>query len=413
MEVNESGGIMTATVQSTFDEGAASELLDRTRQLLPSIKEAAEAAERDARMPDDVVRELKKAGLLDVILSKRHGGFGASWTTYQRITYEIARVSPAAGWLHGILGAASFYASKFPQSLRDELFANGKTPLMCGVISLGGVIEPVEGGYLATAKWPFSTGCYHAEWALGGVMVKNADGSMTPGATIVVPASDIKIDDSWRDVTGMRGTGSATVVVDQVFVPEQHVIAPDYQLDRTFQDVPPDADITECWPLWALLVGTNTAVALGAAEGMLDKVCDAAGRRGITYSQYQRISGSQVAQAEIAKAALKIHAARLIMYSSAKELDRAALMRKHIAIDDRARSRGEHGFAVDLLRQAADSLLTVYGTSAFVGSNDQQLFWRDINVITRHGLAASNSGFESYGKSLLGVEPNNILLPYL
>jgi hypothetical protein len=41
------------------------------------------------------------------------------------------------------------------------------------------------------------------------------------------------------------------------------------------------------------------------------------------------------------------------------------------------------------------------------------LFWRDINVITRHGLAASNSGFESYGKALLGVEPNNILLPYL
>jgi alkylation response protein AidB-like acyl-CoA dehydrogenase len=407
------GDVMQPEVQVEFDDGIAEELLQRTRELLPLIQKNAAAAERDARLADECVYAMKDAGLLDIILPKKHGGAGGSWTTYQRVTQEISKVSPAAGWVHGIVGAASFYANKFPQYVKDEIFTDGRAPLMCGVISLGGVIEPVEGGYLATAKWPFSTGCYHAEWALGAVMIKNADGSMTPGASIVVPASDFKIEDSWKDVTGMRGTGSATVVLNQVFVPETRVIPPDYPMDKTFEDTPPDVDITECWPLWALLVGSNTAVALGAAEAMLDMVREAAGRRAITYSHYQHISDSEVAQAQIAKAALKIHAASLIMYESAGELDRKALEREHITIADRARSRGEHGFAVDLVRQAADTLLTVYGTSAFVGSNNLQLFWRDINVITRHGLAASNSGFESYGKALLGVEPNNILLPYL
>jgi alkylation response protein AidB-like acyl-CoA dehydrogenase len=403
---------MTATSVG-FDEEIGEELVARARALAPLIREHAPAAEHEARMPDAVMQAMKSNGLLDIIVPKSQGGAGASWTTYQRVTYELARISPAAGWLHGIVGASSFYLGRFPQHVKDEVFVDGRAPTMSGVISLGGIIEPVEGGYLATAKWPFSTGCYHAEWALGAVAVKNPDGTLSPGATIVVPASDFKIEDSWKDVTGMRGTGSATVVIDGAFVPQSRVVPPEYRIDRTLDDLPEDAEMTERWPIWALLVGTNTAVALGAAEAMLDKVCKDAGRRGITYTNYQRISDSQVAQAEVAKAAMKIRAAGLVMYESAAELDRVAVTRQRFTSGDRSRSRGEHAFAVDLLRQAADALLTVYGTSAFTGSNDLQLHWRDINVITRHAIAATNTGMESYGKVLLGAEPNNIMLPYL
>jgi len=404
---------MQTEVIATFDEDIGEELVDRTRELLPLFKKHAADAERDARFSDECVRAMKDAGLLDIIMAKDKGGLGASFTTYQKVTHTISRVSPAAGWLHAIMGAAGFYSNKFPQYVKDEIYVDGLPPLMCGVISLGGEIEKVDGGYLATARWPFSTGCYHAEWALGAVAVKDADGNVVSGASIVVPSSDFKIEDTWKDVTGMRGTGSATVVLDRVFVPESHTIPADYQIDKTWEAVPEDGDVTDCWPVWALLVGSNTAVALGAAEGMLEMVQDAASRRAITYSQYEHISDSAVAQSELAKAALRIHAAKLIVYESAAELDRKALRHEQITISDRARSRGEHGFAVDLLRQAADALLTVYGTSAFVGSNDLQLFWRDINVITRHALAATNSGTESYGKALLGVEPNNIQQLYL
>lgn len=404
---------MHVDVKAGFDEMIGEELLDRTRELLPLFKKHAADAERDARFSDECVQAMKDNGLFDIIMPKNKGGLGASWTTYQKVTHMISRVSPAAGWLHGILGASSFYANKFPQYVKDELYVDGFPPLMCGVISLGGEIEPVDGGYLARARWPFSTGCYHAKWALGAVAVKNGAGEIVSGATIVVPSSDFKIEDTWSDVTGMRGTGSATVVVDGAVVPENRIVPMEYNMDKTWEAVPEDGEITDCWPLWALLVGSNTAVALGAAESMLEMVQKAAPVRGITYTGYQQISDSAVAQSELAKAALQIHAAKLIMYESATQLDRKALDRELITIADRARSRGEHGFAVDLLRQAADALLTVYGTSAFVKSNDLQLFWRDINVITRHALAATNTGTESYGKALLGVEPNNILLPYL
>ena len=47
-------------------------------------------------------------------------------------------------------------------------------------------------------------------------------GGIAPGI-ILAPMSDLKIEDTWH-VVGMRGTGSNTVIAENIFVPAHRVL---------------------------------------------------------------------------------------------------------------------------------------------------------------------------------------------
>ena len=86
-----------------------------------------------------------------------------------------------------------------------------------------GMGEVVEGGYKVNGAWAWSSGCDHATWAvLGGPVFK--DGRAVDFVSYLIPREDYQIDDVWN-VVGLRGTGSNTVVVKDVFVPTHRVLS--------------------------------------------------------------------------------------------------------------------------------------------------------------------------------------------
>src|SRR3546814_1885089 len=58
---------------------------------------------------------------------------------------------------------------------------------------------------------------------LWGIKIVHADGTVVPGNFCYIPAAELKLEDSWY-VTGLQGTGSDTIVVEDVFVPEKRVV---------------------------------------------------------------------------------------------------------------------------------------------------------------------------------------------
>jgi hypothetical protein len=67
-------------------------------------------------------------------------------------------------------------------------------------------------------------GGLEAQRVLLGLPITNEDGELIDQGLILVPMSDVTIEDTWF-VTGMKGTGSNTVVADEIFVPAPRYVS--------------------------------------------------------------------------------------------------------------------------------------------------------------------------------------------
>jgi 3-hydroxy-9,10-secoandrosta-1,3,5(10)-triene-9,17-dione monooxygenase len=400
----------SGTAGMRFNDEVLDVLLGRVRELLPMFARNAFKADQDRRLPDENMRSLREAGLVAALLPKRLGGFGISWSGFCRINAEIARVCPSTAWVYAIMGAAAFLSSQAPRRVRAETFANGP-PMMCGAIAPGGSIEKVDGGYRLNGKWPWATGCYWADWVGGAALLKEADGTLSPGWMWAAPRSTVTIEDTWF-TTGMRGTGSATLVAENVFVPEQLITPPGF-IPGSEPDRGAPSEPSSGYEFIPMVVTSKAVIAIAACRMMLDQVLESAPRRKITYSVYNSIAESQVAQAELGKAAAQLDASEVLLERTLSELDRAAAAGERVTPPARAHMRGGAAMVNQLVREAADSLLTVYGTSAFSLPQPMERLWRDINVVTRHAFVNSNICFEAYGRALLGIKESSFLSYFL
>jgi alkylation response protein AidB-like acyl-CoA dehydrogenase len=88
----------------------------------------------------------------------------------------------------------------------------------CGIFSPPLKSERVEGGYLVSGRWAYSSGSFAATWATLGIGLEDGD----PRALALIPSSAWTIEPTWF-VTGMKGSGSDTIVVEDHFVPDHRI----------------------------------------------------------------------------------------------------------------------------------------------------------------------------------------------
>ena len=89
---------------------------------------------------------------------------------------------------------------------------------ICGVVAPSSSSRAVDGGLVVTGQWGFASGCLHSQWAMLGVPVVDESGEQIDQGLALIPMSDLSIKDTWY-VAGMRGTGSNTLIAEDVFVP--------------------------------------------------------------------------------------------------------------------------------------------------------------------------------------------------
>src|SRR5437588_392577 len=96
----------------------------------------------------------------------------------------------------------------------------------------------VDGGYRVTGTWNFASGGRHATWLGGYCPIGAPDGTLrrgedgTPvGRTMLFPATSATMLDVWH-VIGLKGTGSDSFSVSDLFVPDEHSVARDDPSER-------------------------------------------------------------------------------------------------------------------------------------------------------------------------------------
>ena len=392
-------------LEESASNSVATQLLEAARKLRPVLAERAEKTDRDRRLPDETIADLTEAGLFRVTGHKRRDGHGLTAEQSIEITAELAKGCTSSAFVQALLdGSRGVVVAKLDDEGVDEVFATSDDPLITGILAPGGMAVPADGGFVVNGSWSYATGCWHAHWAMGGVMVADAQGNVVDGGTIYAPMSELTIEDTWH-VAGMRGTGSATIVAKDVFVPKRR-ISLQSEMGAKFEQMDfSKAEPVDLRPFAEVFALVLLGPVLGAAEAALELVAGSVGRRGISYFTFEKQSDSHVVLEQIAEAAMRIDTAWLHTRRAAGVVE-AATMTGPLDAKTGTRCRADAGYAMAQVRQAVDTLMNVAGTSAFAESNALQRIWRDVNVASRHGYLATKPNLELYGRAYCGVEPS-------
>jgi 3-hydroxy-9,10-secoandrosta-1,3,5(10)-triene-9,17-dione monooxygenase len=377
------------------------ELVLEARKLAPALARRARECERLRRLPDETIADFKRAGLLRAFVPPEHGGYGLEIGTVIDTTREVGRACGNSAWCLAICMLHNHIAAAYPETVRARVFANGPDPIVCGVFMPGGRATAAAGGFRLSGAWDFASTCDHAEFAvLAAFLHDEPDGPPRGMGSCLIERASFSIEDNWH-VSGLCGTGSKRVIVEDVLVPEDHVligsleggIAPDREVARGGGPGLPGNSVATLG-----LVG----VALGIAEGALERF------RGRIATKLRFTSGKSPeqqigAQLRYAQSAAEVDAAGLVVHRDLDEMTADALAGRTASLAQRARYRRDAAWTIQTCARAVAHLQPAAGGHAAFLDDPMQRAVRDIQVMATHIVADWDASAEAYARAMVGL----------
>ena len=366
-------------------------LVQRARNLVPQIRNLARRTETLRRIPEETVQDLRAAGALRAAQPERYGGLGLPFDAVFDVAAELGRGCGSTAWCYSIWASHNWLAGMFPEQAQEEYWANGCDSLSSTSFNPArGRVEQAQGGYRVSGKWDFASGVDAADWML---IVGNCD---DVALMLMLPKTDYAVQDTWF-VSGLLGTGSKDVVVNDVFVPEHRAVPMQDMRDaltpgRTFHDT-----ANYRIPLRSILSFTLASPVLGMAQGALE-----------AFERARQGAASPAIQMRLAESAAEIAAARALMQADTGEIFAKAEREEMPTTYDRVRYRRDQVYVSRLAVRAVDRLFEASGGHSIFATEELQRFHRDIHAATHHASLAWDGVAEQYGRVRLGLEPTGV-----
>ena len=203
--------------------------------------------------------------------------------------------------------------------------------------------------------------------------------------------------DLWQ-VAGLRGTGSFSFQVDDLFVPEDHTFV---QEGESWSDGPLYQIPT------TLMFATGFAtVALGVARKSLDIAIEVGNSR-TPYRSGVLLRDHQTTQRSIGEAHALQSSARSFLRESHARLWDSACAKGSLTTDERIQLRVAATHAIRTSAQVVDTVYTLCGAGGIFQSNAIQRRFQDMHVITQH-VQGHHVHYETAGQYLLGLDPQGV-----
>src|ERR1700688_869851 len=349
-------------------DGTYAAMIARARALIPRLRDRASQTEELRRLPPETERELHESGLFRIVQPKRVGGSELDYVALIDCGDAIGQADASAAWNFANLASHHWMLAMFDKRAQDLVWNKDANVLIASsFIFPAGRARKVDGGYVLRGSWPFSSGVDSCEWnMLASVVFSEDEADGVEYRIFLVNKSDYKIKDTWN-ATGLRGTGSNDVEVDDAFVAEPMTVAVNDLAGGATPGSAVNPNALYALPVFSLFPYVLSGVALGNAQACLDDYVNVTRQRASTYNR-TKLGDLQSTQIKIAEASAKIDAARLIMRSSCIEA-MAEARRGHIQdMVTKTRLRRDGAYSVNLCTEAVSLLFAASGARGLVTS---------------------------------------------
>ncbi|MEV6947638.1 oxidoreductase [Streptomyces sp. NPDC051172] len=352
-----------------------------------AIGELTEIARRDLgtteerrKLTPEVAAAISHAGFSRHFVPRRWDGAAGHFASLVAAAAAAAEGCASTAWCAALFAAHGRLAAYLPAEGQRELWGRGPdVRIAAAVVPPQGTATPRDDGWLLAGEWRPASGVDHADWVLLASWTHGDAGR--EHRIFAVPRSQVSVLDTWRS-SGLRGTGSNTVVADGVPVPGHR----SFTLDTLLH---PQADAARChsvpYPMVAALI--FAAPLLGIARGAL---------RTWTAERAGAVALHPAAHTVLAGTSAQIHAAELLLGGAAGRADHGEITPLAVA-----ENRRDATTAAALCREAVDTLFRASGLRAQSPDSAAQRAWRDATAVAGHGALDPDAAARAYTEAVL------------
>lgn len=382
--------------------------VEAARAIAGLLETNAPESERLRQVAPQSVAAMASAGLWRLLTARSLGGSEAGLRAYVDTLFIVGAADPAAGWVLMVSNAHAWMVGNFSERCQHEVFADGPDCCVPGTLASQGRAVKTEGGWRLDGRWQFASGVDHGDWLLIGAIADELADSPTKGIHLIVPKTDVEVDDTWYTL-GLRGSGSKDLVASNTFVPAYRVMPTKQLFDGESPHGEGGATFFNRIPVLVCLSVQLAAAVIGIAEGALHLHIDRTRKRRSVYTGAPKANDAG-AQMRIAEASTELHLARTLVQQAADRCDVAAQTGERLSIADRAELKWQASYAVELTRRATDRIFAGAGAHAIYDDSALQARYRDVNTACHHAATDFDGNAQMYGRVRMGLDPGTPLV---
>lgn len=362
-------------------------LPERANAVARIASEHADESEALGQLAEPVVAALHENELFGMWVPKSVGGAELDPVDSLQVIENLAYGDPSTGW---VLMAAALAngtgAAYLERSAVDELFGEGKSPVIAGQGTRPGNAVAHNGGYKLSGSWSFASGIKH------GTHIHTLGIIETTGEPriFVLPVEEANLIDNW-DVMGLRATGSIDYTIDGAYVPEAYT-------HFSATDVPKQGDYLYRAGIVGFAGMCHSGWACGVGRRALDELAASVRERGGLQNPQ---GASDAFQQGYAKAEGTYRAARALVYETWNDVQETLQRGNEISTRQHSLIRLAMSHVTWASHEVVSFVYKNSGTNALRAGTIQRLF-RDMHAGTQH-LVASPPVLGSIGRELVGL----------
>ncbi len=374
----------------------------RARALIPLLQQAAPRIDAARELPPDVLDAMFAAGMFRLLVPHSCGGAELKPATYVQCVEAIAMGDASAAWCMNQGAVSMMSAAYMGLDAAREAFGGVRDVLAWGYGPNGKAVR-VEGGWRLTGKWSFASGSRHSTWLGGHCICVEQDGTPMRGPngkpwerTALFRREQATIDDIWF-VLGLRGTGSDTYSVHDLFVDDAHVFTRDDAGERR------EPGTLYHFHQMQIYAAGFACVALGIARQTLDAFIVMAGTKAPAQSSLLR--DNNTIQHIIGYSDARLKAARAWILQLLQDTYAELARPSELTVEQRVAIRQATTYAI---HEARDVVTTIYHEAGSTAIFDDQPFerrLRDVNSVSQQ-MQGRRAHFDTVGQHMLGLETN-------
>jgi len=380
---------------------APSSLLETARRLAPLVREHADETEAARELPKPVFQALADAGFYLMAVPRAVGGLEIDFPTYVQVLEELGKADASTAWTVSQGANWATYSARMAPKVARAIWIDTPRSVVSNSPGPTAKAVVVPGGFRVSGRQPFSTGCKHASWvAAHAQVIENGEVRQRNGRPEVryclVPITEVELLDTWH-TKGMRGTGTHTFEVKDVFVPEERTVF-------TFNAPLVSPGARYKIPLTLGFGAGDGMVALGLAHNFMNAFFEVAGSKS-PRNMTGLLRDQPITQFAVGQAEASLRSGRAYLMEAVREIWDEATSTESLTLSLQRRTtlRLASTHAIRVAAQIVESLYTACGATAVFDGHLLQRLFQDMHVITQHGQGRLAS-YEIVGQHRLGLE---------
>ncbi len=375
----------------------------RAHAIAPLLRAEGPRIEALGQLTPTVVEALHAQGLYRTLLPGQLNGYGAGLQTFFKVMETLAAADASTAWCVGQASGCSMAAAYVEPAIAQEIWGDDPRGVLAWGFQLEGRARPVPGGYNVTGKWGFGSGGHHASWMGAHCHVERPDGSLMQDAngalierTMLLRQDQINWLSTW-DVVGLRGTGSDTYTVTDLFVPDRYSVRRDLDAERRIDDPFFRFTTTSAYSCGF------AAVSIGIARGMVDELKSLAQSKKPSHTA-RTLRDSPVMHHLVAENEAKLRSARAFVLETIRDAEDCIQRTGALDMENKVLMRLATTTAIRRAKEVAEFAYHEAGATAIFASNAFERTMRDIHASAQQ-LQGRTGHIEVCGQYFLGFNP--------